>query len=59
MELPYDIPFQGFGTGNINNIAYTLNCLGFSHIGTIFDGDKEEDYKTFLIEYTPKVIKHG
>lgn len=49
-----DIPFFGFGAGgasNIIQIAYLLKCLGFSCIGAIFDGDKNEDYTKFVSEY--------
>lgn len=48
------IPFFGFGAGgasNITQIAYLLKCLGFSCIGAIFDGDKNEDYTKFVSEY--------
>ena len=49
-----NIAFFGFGAGgaaNITQITYILKCLGFSHIGAIFDGDKEEEYNKFCEDY--------
>lgn len=48
------VPFFGFGaggSGNITSIAHIFKCLGFSHIGAVFDGDKREDYDNFKITY--------
>ena len=50
LELPNNIALFGFGAGgasNISQIAYILHCLGFSYIGALFDGDKEEEYNQF------------
>lgn len=49
-----EIAFFGFGAGgasNISQIAYILKCLGFSHIGALFDGDKKEDYEKFINDF--------
>lgn len=54
LEFSVAVPFFGFGAGgasNITQIAYLLKCLGFSCIGAIFDGDKQEDYEKFVAEY--------
>ncbi len=55
LGLPtHDISLFGFGAGgasNISHIAYILKCLGFSHIGALFDGDKEKEFNEFNDEY--------
>lgn len=54
LDLPNRVPFFGFGAGGascISQIAYILKCLGFSHIGAIFDGDKVADYEDFIKKY--------
>ena len=55
LKIPNVVPFIGFGTGetsSITQIAYLLKCLGFSFIGAIFDGDKQEDYDKFVAKYS-------
>lgn len=60
IDLPNEITFFGFGAGGANNIsqiAYILKCLGFSHIGALFDGDKKQEYKKFLTDFEAEGYK--
>lgn len=48
------IPFFGFGAGGasrIAEIAYILHRLGFKRVGAIYDGDKQDDYRSFLEQF--------
>ena len=50
LEKKYEIPFFGFGAGgalSIRSVAHMLQVLGFKHIGAIYDGDKEKEFKEF------------
>lgn len=60
LGMKEDIPFFGFGAGgasNINKIAHIFQCLGFSHIGAIFDGDKRQEYENFIHKYEKSSYK--
>lgn len=54
LDIKENIPFFGFGAGgasNIDKIAHIFKCLGFAHIGAIFDGDKKDEYEDFIRKY--------